>query len=835
LLKREIILIISIILVVFAFLSPLLFNRLGVFTDDYYETFSQLFFNARAIQQGSLPLWDPHTFAGGRINFIPNTRIWYWPLYLFYPLVALGSMSSAYAGLIKIPLLLHWAIAALAAYGLGRSVICLHPIGATVLALVYAFGAAMSYNICDPGTIYATVWIPLVIWGIASYARYGNRWMLAAGVFALSFIGPCGSDVRGLFSLMVIGITVGFLALVASIQKIRPLASRLIVAALLVFIIGLLLSGPYWTAMIETLSIYRDSPLLDTTRSASDMFSVPWRYMITMFVPDFFGSLTGASQIDLGIPVLSDYSYIEGNITGGYWLMAICLIGSIMGWSWRADNSEESIRRRWWIVGLLLLIFSLLLITGRYSVVYRYLIRLIPVFGLPYAVRWRIMHHLGLALLAGVSAHWLWTVRKPLSRWGLIILLATILSWVGWQWMERISPGGVRLFNYAWVNYRGWLLKGPIAYIEVAVVLTIFLVLFRKKLFGRRVLLLVGAVEILVSGFLVVYFLSWGDAPEWIRYPEPSATAYYHWTDHDSLTNLPSPPTGPERTAYYFSLLDQVATLHGGDYLLGHCSKPLSPRLLNIVESIATGYPYALRITEPGSAYFSNMSVRHLVLNHSDALPPEKALVRRLEGGGGLYDYRLESTLPRVFSQDRVVLCSPEEAKEELLNGDLRSGVFLDDAEQLAAIGSENPRQGGDSGWIADYRSFEPGDKREIIEHFNELQKSNKIHRVRFPSPDRMVIDLEVKVPAFLITTDIFYPGWRVRVNGRAETPICVNYLQRGIWLNRGHHRVEWLFRPSAVKWGFYCVGLGLVILIIFLVWSGRRDQRHVNPRCSGS
>jgi len=170
-LRRDLILIICIALLVFAFLAPLLFNLLGVFFDDYYETFSQLFFNARAVQQGALPLWDPHTFAGGRINFIPNTRIWYWPLYLFYPLVSLGSMSAAYTGLIKIPLLIHWLIAALTAYGLGRFIIRLHPIGATALALTYAFGSAMSYNICDPGTIYAIVWIPLVLWAIASYAR----------------------------------------------------------------------------------------------------------------------------------------------------------------------------------------------------------------------------------------------------------------------------------------------------------------------------------------------------------------------------------------------------------------------------------------------------------------------------------------------------------------------------------------------------------------------------------------------------------------------------------------------------------------------------------------
>ena len=336
-------------------------------------------------------------------------------------------------------------------------------------------------------------------------------------------------------------------------------------------------------------------------------------------------------------------------------------------------------------------------------------------------------------------------------------------------------------------------------------------------------LLLAGAVDILISGFLVVYFLSWGNAPEWIRYPEPSATAYYQWTDHDSLTNLPSPPTGPERSAYYFSLLDQVATLHGGDYLLGHCSKPLAPRLLDIVESITAGYPYALRITQPGSNYFSNMSVRHLILNHPDALPLEKALFRRLEGGGGLYDYRLESTLPRVFTQDRSVLCSSEEAMNELMNGDLRSAVFIEDGKQLAA----NGKQWGEGGEkLVSYNAFlNLGQGEKDIEHFDELQKRNQIYRVWYPNSNLMNIEIDVKVPALLITTDVFYAGWEVCVDGEEKIPLRVNYFQRGVWLDEGNHVVKWAFRPPAVKWGFLCMGTGLLGLVVLLVWPRRRER----------
>lgn len=787
-------------------LLPMLLGWLGIFTDDHYETFSRLLFNARSVQSGSLPLWDPQTFAGGRINFIPNTTIWYWPHYLYYFLVPTGNVDAAYAWLMKFPLLLHWLVGALGAFALGRGVMKLRPSAAGVLAGVYSLGASMSYNVLDPSTSYATAWLPVLIWGAVSFARRPAPWPLAAGAAAFAFIGPCGSDVRGLFSLASSGIFFIALAAVYIFRREPGSAWRVLKSAALIALLGLLLSAPYWVAMTETLKIYRGSPLLDTGRSASDMFSVPWPYLLTLAVPDAFGTLTGSRGVDLGVSCLQEFSYLEGNLTGGFWLLLLCLAGSLAGW--KARRARKDGTGTWWWTGLALFLFSLVLVAGRYSAPYLRLSRAIPLFGLPYAVRWRILQHLGLALLAGVSTHWLLGRDRRIPRWLLLGFPAAVLAAVALAWSRPEVFTGGAVFSRAWSLHRDWLFSSPLLYLGLAAAGSVLLVFMRRG--GRRILIAVVLAEGFCLAFAVIYFLSWGDTEEWVRYRRPSETLY--WRRARSVYEDQNPDTGMERTVFDSSQIDQMATAAGGEYLFGHCSKPLAPRLLDAVEALTDGYPYSLRIEDPSSAFFPNMSVRKMVLRYGS--PPE-GRVEEITGASGLEDwklYRLSGTLPRVFTQDVVVVGAPEEAFGELLNGDLRRAVFVEEGDRLSVIGDQYAGPGTDHRLpITDYSSFVPADDSD--DRFARLQEINQIRSVTLPDPTRMIIEAEIHQPALLVSTDVYHPGWEVRVDGEKRQPIQVNYLQRAVPVRPGDRTVEWLFRPVAVSWGLGLFAFGLVLL----------------------
>ena len=85
----------------------------------------------------------------------------------------------------------------------------------------------------------------------------------------------------------------------------------------------------------------------------------------------------------------------------------------------------------------------------------------------------------------------------------------------------------------------------------------------------------------------------------------------------------------------------------------------------------------------------------------------------------------------------------------------------------------------------------------------------------------------ETSCPAILVLSEVFYPGWRVRINGRAAPLLRVNYAWSGVLLEAGEHRVEWFFTPRSVRTGAALSGLATAALAIIAAvrWRGRRKR----------
>lgn len=78
--------------------------------------------------------------------------------------------------------------------------------------------------------------------------------------------------------------------------------------------------------------------------------------------------------------------------------------------------------------------------------------------------------------------------------------------------------------------------------------------------------------------------------------------------------------------------------------------------------------------------------------------------------------------------------------------------------------------------------------------------------------------DLEVETtsagPAFLVLSEIFYPGWRASIDG-APAPIArTNYVLRGVAVPAGRHRVRFAFRPPLVALGAAISALAALALL---------------------
>jgi hypothetical protein len=74
--------------------------------------------------------------------------------------------------------------------------------------------------------------------------------------------------------------------------------------------------------------------------------------------------------------------------------------------------------------------------------------------------------------------------------------------------------------------------------------------------------------------------------------------------------------------------------------------------------------------------------------------------------------------------------------------------------------------------------------------------------------------DTEIKIrtqsatTAFLVLSDVYYPGWQVTIDGKSTQIYQTNYVQRGVQVPAGEHVVEYRFEPMSLK-----IGAGITLV----------------------
>ncbi len=143
---------------------------------------------------------------------------------------------------------------------------------------------------------------------------------------------------------------------------------------------------------------------------------------------------------------------------------------------------------------------------------------------------------------------------------------------------------------------------------------------------------------------------------------------------------------------------------------------------------------------------------------------------------------------------------------------------------------------------------FEPNDEESLnkLKHFQLLLNKiaiinapvdktiqNKLHKssltdvssahISSYQPNNVTINTQLTSDGLLILSDNYHPEWTVRVNGQKKKLLRVNYLIRGVFLEKGTHHVEFSFQPTS----FY-IGIFLSLLSIgILVFLWKQDRRR--------
>ncbi len=109
---------------------------------------------------------------------------------------------------------------------------------------------------------------------------------------------------------------------------------------------------------------------------------------------------------------------------------------------------------------------------------------------------------------------------------------------------------------------------------------------------------------------------------------------------------------------------------------------------------------------------------------------------------------------------------------------------------------------------------FQPPNESPLEKSFNRVQ-------VTAYSANRITLNVLSQTRAYLVLSEVYYPGWKAYVDGLEKDIFPANYAFRGIPIDPGEHNVEFRYQPISIKIGGI-ISL-LTVLFILLISVGRR------------
>jgi hypothetical protein len=133
------------------------------------------------------------------------------------------------------------------------------------------------------------------------------------------------------------------------------------------------------------------------------------------------------------------------------------------------------------------------------------------------------------------------------------------------------------------------------------------------------------------------------------------------------------------------------------------------------------------------------------------------------------------------------------------------------------------------TGRLPDGRPFDPA-ATALVEDAAALHAAGAgaSTHVRIVEDSDTVIEIQTNADngAFLVLADTDYPGWSVTVDGVAVPLVRTNYVQRGVAVPAGEHRVRFVYRPVSVAVGLAVSAACLVALAALVLVHFRQTTR---------
>ena len=193
----------------------------------------------------------------------------------------------------------------------------------------------------------------------------------------------------------------------------------------------------------------------------------------------------------------------------------------------------------------------------------------------------------------------------------------------------------------------------------------------------------------------------------------------------------------------------------------------------------------------PGAAVVAPHRLDQLSVRYYAVLPPgPEGLAERvgaLAGGAavvadGVVVFERPGALPRAYAVRRVVY---QPSVAAALAHSARESF---EPAREAVLESTGPRPLGEAAPPSD-----GDDAAEIVAY----------------QAEEVRIAARCGADCLLVLTDLHYPGWRVEVDGAAQTIERVNGIFRGVWLAPGAHEIVYRYQPESFRLGLFILAAG--------------------------
>jgi hypothetical protein len=738
-------------------------------------------FLAEAFQRGEIPLWNPYHFAGHPAVADPQSLLFTPSMALFAFVAPMASMQ-----LFDAVIFAHLAFGGFCVLGLCRRRHW-HPAAAVLTALIFMLGGAASSRLQHTGMIISYAFFPAALWCLEiALERLSIRFALLFSLFAALM--ALGRDqVAFLLCMVLLG-----RALFAAFESGRPLSYLRERAAVLA--IGAVVAvAILFVPALLTMQFLGESNRPGIAFGVAAAGSLAPVNLITLFVPNFFGSLD--QLYDYWGPEYATMPRADWTDRAVNYLFVGTLPILLVVWHGLAAGRLFGRGARFFLI---VLAIALLYALGRYTPFFALAFDRIPGVSL-YRRPADATFVVNIALAFGAGFLLNRYVEEGLPR-----PFPSLPDWVGWT-LAAACPLAIAVLigtGLAFSLGEGHVMTS-LGQLGVAAALGAAGAALLFGLKARRRRALAASLFVMLSGGEILF--------------------------RNAASSLNAEPAErysvfagmkPGEAAGLDALRREIAADHrGGAHprveILGLGGPWQNASMVLKLENTIGYNPLRIdtyeRAVGPGDnagdpnlrhypgtfrGYKCNLAallgLEYLVLDRPLAQLPRQVprpAAKLIYSSDGMYVYKLGKTAPRAYFATRIKTIDSEDVLDEhvLPNFDRSKEVLIDQSSvnDLHLLRDGAGANASQISFAAPPRALEAADQ-------------SRLAIVKY-SDNAVEIEVDADRPGVVVLHDPFYPGWEARVDGRQEPVLRANILFRGVEVAAGRHRIEFSFHPLSL------------------------------------